>query len=732
MDTFARPRHNPLDMKINRRRFLQSVAAVLALLHRWSLRAAAGPAAFKLDPSRNIIPAPDDPAQWPAFRSALAAWRAEAKARLGYSDALYRRKEFAWAAANYACGFVMMCDETFYEAGTGRYAVETLLDQGEREFGGYDSVVLWHAYPRIGVDDRNQFDFYRDMPGGRRGLRAVVRRFHRQGVKVYINYNPWDTGTRRESGSDLETLVEMVRALEADGIFLDTMSRGAKEFRNRLDAARPGVILEGELPLPLENIPDHHASWAQWFDDSTAPGVLRNKWFERRHLQHQIRRWDEDHSGELHGAWMNGSGMMIWEDVFGSWLPWNQRDRTILRAMLPVQRRFTGLFNGEGWTPLVPTERPGLFASLWEGGGLRLWTLVNRNEHRLEGPLLSVSSAPNQRYFDLLTGAGATWKSDEDAVLLSGTIPPRGIGCFLAGAHKDLGKDFRKFMQRQAHLNARAVFDTRRPQVETRPIPAPPSGTPSQVPDGMVEIPAATVELSIEMRVRECGFYESVPPAGHHFADSYTFQVQRFSRQLTFPRFALDETPVTNAQYARFLQAAGYRPRHQENFLKHWRDGRPPSGIEDHPVVYVDLDDARAYADWAGKRLPSEEEWQYAAQGTDGRTWPWGEQLEPGRCNRGETGGTTPVKAFPGGRSPFGCYALCGNVWHWTESRRSDGRTRFCIIRGGAFYEARGSNWYADGGPRPANFAAKFLLLWPGLDRCGTIGFRCAATLTSR
>jgi formylglycine-generating enzyme required for sulfatase activity len=734
MDTVARPRHNPLEMKINRRRFLQSTAAALALLPRWPLRAAGAadvPAAFKLDPSRNIIPAPDDPAQWPAFRSALAAWRAEAKARLGYRDALYRRKEFAWAAANYACGFIMMCDETFYDAHRGRYTVETLLDRGELEFGGYDSVVLWHAYPRLGVDDRNQFDFYRDMPGGLRGLRAVVRRFHRRGVKVYLNYNPWDTGTRREKSPDLENLAELVRALEADGLFLDTLSRGAREFRDRLDAARPGVILEGELPLPLENVPDHHASWAQWFDDSPAPGVLRNKWFERRHQQHQIRRWDEDHSGELHSAWMNGSGMMIWENVFGSWRPWNQRDRSILRAMLPVQRRFTGLFTGEGWTPLVPTERSGLFASLWESDKMRLWTLVNRNEHSLEGPLLNVPSAPTRRYFDLLAGTTAAGKSTGDTVLLSGAIPPRGIGCFLAGADRDLGKDFHDFMQRQARLQARAVFDTRQPRVETRPIPAPPGAPHIQVPDGMVEIPAATVELSLEMRVRECGFYESVPPAGHHFADSYTFQVQRFSRQLTFPRFALDETPVTNAQYARFLQSTGYRPRYKENFLKHWSDGRPPAGREDHPVVYVDLDDARTYARWAGKRLPAEEEWQYAAQGTDGRTWPWGDHLEPGRCNGGEAGGTTPVKAFPGGRSPFGCYDMCGNVWHWTESRRSDGRTRFCIIRGGAFFVARGSNWYADGGPRPANFAAKFLLLWPGLDRCGTIGFRCAATLTT-
>jgi len=716
-------------MNIPRRRFLQIAAGLLPLLRGARVNASAGARVLEFDGSGNVILSPKDPALWPAFRAALTEWRRETRNRLRYRDTLYRRSELGWSARNYACCFVMMCDETFYRRRTGRYEVEALLRHGEREFGGYDSVVLWHAYPRIGIDRRNQFDFYRDMPGGLTGLREAVRRFHSRDVKVYIDYNPWDVGTRRESLADLEVLVQFVQVLEADGIFLDTLSKGASDFRSRLDAARPGVILEGEQGLPLESVHDHHASWAQWFGDSYAPGLLKQKWLERRHMQHQIRRWDRDHTAELHAAWMNGSGMMVWENVFGSLVPWSPRDRSLLRAMLPVQRRYTELFSGEAWTPLVPVERPDVFAALWEGGGLRLWTLVNRSERLVEGAVLRVDARAGDHYFDLVQGQSAVCRLERSNVVLSASIPPRGVGCFLAGRDDAVGTDFKRFLKGQARLSSRRQFERAAAQPLTRAYPPGPARRWPAIPGGMVEIPGATLELNWELRVRECGFYESSPPADENLGDSYRFRIRPFRRTVEFRRFAIDETLVTNQQFARFLEATGYRPRHPENFLRHWPAGRVPPGREEHPVVYLDLDDARAYARWAGKRLPTEEEWQYAAQGADGQKYPWGETMEPGRCNGGETGSTTTVKAFPQGRSPFGCYDMCGNVWQWTESERSDGRTRFCIIRGGAWFGAKGSGWYVDGGPRPVNFATKFLMTWPGLDRCETIGFRCVADL---
>lgn len=718
-------------MKMPRRRFLQLAAGALPLAKAWQAPAEDLAATFSPDVSGGIIAAPDDPAQWPAYRAALAKWRLETRERLQYNDVLYRRSEFAWAASNYACCFLMMCDQTFYNCRAGHYNVRSTLRYGAREFGGYDSVVLWHAYPRSGVDQRNQFDFYRDMPGGLKGLRSVVRQFHKRDVKVYLDYNPWDVGTRREEDSDLESLASIIRAIEADGVFLDTLNRAGAEVRVRLDAARPGVILESEDPVPLENIHDHHASWAQGFQDSPAPGVLKHKWFERRHMQHQIRRWNQDHTGELHTAWMNGSGMLIWENVFGSSVPWNLRDRSILRTMLPIQRRFTRLFNRGRWTPLVPVEQRGVFASLWEDEGLRLWTLVNRTVTARDGVLLKAASISNHRWFDLVRGIEVEPDYGSKTMLLSGAVPPRGVGCFLSGAPTDLGPDFDNFLVQQAHAYSRRNLSTDRPKVETRLTPAPRAPHP-RAPDGMLEIPPATLKLSIDMRVRECGYYESTPPADEDLGASYEFRIHTFRRQAVFRRFAMDQTLVTNAQYASFLRASSYRPRHRENFLKHWLNGRPAPDRQQHPVVYVDLNDARAYARWAGKRLPTEEEWQYAAQGPEGRKYPWGNLAEPERCNDGATGETTPVKAFPRGRSPYGCYDMCGNVWEWTESERGDGRARFCILRGGAFYQAKGSGWYADGGARPADYAAKFLLMWPGLDRCATIGFRCAADLEAQ
>jgi formylglycine-generating enzyme required for sulfatase activity len=623
----------------------------------------------------------------------------------------------------------MVCDSDFYDHITNEYTVKSLIERGKREYGGYDSVVLWHAYPRIGLDERNQFDFYREMPQGLPGLKRVTGQFHQAGIKVFIDYNPWDKGTRREPKSDIDLLIGMLKAIDADGIFLDTM-KDAPGFRVKLDAVREGIVLEGEIALPLEHIQTHHMSWAQWFTDSYVPGVYRNKWFERHHMQHAIARWNSDKTPQLQTAWMNGSGMLIWENVFGQWLGWCERDKSIYRAMYSIQHYFSALFSGEEWVPLSEeSDIKGIFISSWKSEGIQLRTLVNRNDSVAEGLLFKCKADKGLRFFDLIQGEEIVDGIENSYISLRGHIGRKGIGCFLSIAADRIDRDFYDFITLQKKLLQIASEDTSVPVKNILITNTKQVVRQQTVPEGMVPVPSISTNLRIEYNFREAGGYGNIQD---HLLLSRQHKLHSacsIERHAEIKTFAIDKTPVTNLQFRDFIQKSGYSPRVRENFLKHWENGKIPYGKEDHPVVFVDLNDARAFADWAGKRLPAEDEWQFAAQGHEARIFPWGNEMEPGRCNQNMNGQTTAVNAFPEGASPFGCLDMCGNTWELTANEYSEGRTRFVMLKGGSCYKSSGSEWYFDGGPQKNSFTAKMLLIWPGLDRCSTVGFRCAVDL---
>lgn len=679
--------------------------------------------AFKPADYGHLIAPPENSGAWPDFRNKIEKWRVNKRRELGYTGHEYDKPEFSWAAKNFSCCFLMMYDLEFYDPQNRRYTVEKIVERGEREFGGYDSVVLWHAYPRIGIDERNQFDFYRDMPGGLSGVKEVVERFRTAGIRVFINYNPWDTATRREEKTDIELLIDIMTSIGADGIFLDTMKKANADFRPRLDSIRKGIVLEGELPAELDILPTHHLSWAQEFKDRYVPGVLRNKWYERRHMQHQINRWNRDHSPELQLAWMNGSGIMVWENVFGQWIAWSDRDKSVLRAMIAIQRCFHEHFISEDWTPLVPTKSAGIFASCWQVGDVRLWTLVNRNDRDIDAEMLTVQHSKGDLYFDLIAGQQVNPLFEGKLATLSSSIRSGSIGCFLACQKKNVDNKFAMFLAKMKQIAGKFNANTQLPPMKPDLKKVFRTALSTAIGKGMVEINPVTISQRYEFALRECGTDTSYP--------SYSMFRQSpmlsYDRMVHIPHIAVDVTPVTNRQYAAFLSSSGYRPVEPRNFLKHWIDGIPPKGKEEHPVVYVDPEDARAYAKWCGKRIPTEPEWQFAAQGYEQLPYPWGYELKDGYYNT--TRDTTPVNMFEKGVSPFGCIDMCGNTWEITESEYADSHNRFCILKGGSFFEAKDSMWYTGGGPQPSAVSTKFLMLYPGLDRCSTVGFRCVQDL---
>ncbi len=223
----------------------------------------------------------------------------------------------------------------------------------------------------------------------------------------------------------------------------------------------------------------------------------------------------------------------------------------------------------------------------------------------------------------------------------------------------------------------------------------------------MVKIPAGVFEFQIPYRWSFIHYPD--------FTEGETVRVETFY---------MDKYSVTNRQFKQFVEETGYTPEDTSNFLKHWVNGNYPAGQGNYPVVYVDYQDAQAYADWAGKRLPTEKEWHYAAQGSDGRKWPWGEEFDSTRCNVG-LGKSTPVDAYPQGASPYGVMDLVGNVWQLTNDVYDNGSNYFCIIRGGSYYHPTASWWYVKGGPQPLDEHQMLLMVSPGFNRNATVGFRC-------
>ncbi len=620
---------------------------------------------------------------------------------------VYGRKDLAWSTHNFTCYFAFLYDRRFYDPMKG-YQIDKLVDDLTHQFGGVDSIVLWQAYPRIGVDQRNQFDFYRDMPGGLPGLRKVVDTLHKRGVKAFIDYNPWDVGTRREPTSDDEALAEIVKAIGADGVFLDTMSEAPGNLRTALDGAKGGSALEPEGSPSVEELAVCNSSWAQWLPGYPEPSVLKLKWIEQRHMQHQTRRWDKDHSYEMMQALFNGSGMLIWDNIFGSMNLYSDKDRATWRRLSPILREFAQELATGVWEPGLPTSVPGVFASRWSGDGRTIYLLVNRT-----GRLQMVS----------VTAEGISGEGRD--LLAQKKVPLDSDGKFNIGLN-DFGAVAFGQMTGVKPVGVKQGWAAPKPldpQQVARTSPA------KAAPNGMVSIPKTTFHMKIQHDRRECGCYPdpgTAPERLDHFIYGGTgpFDPIQHDFEATAGPIYIDECLVTNSEYEAFLKATHYQPKEKMNFLKHWGGKTCPTEMKDMPVVYVDLDDARAFAKWAGKRLPTEEEWQLAAQGSDGRKWPWGAAFDASLCN-GSSATPTPVKQFPNGRSPFGCYDMVGNVWQWTESVRDDGYTRFVMIRGGSYFDAKGSGWYVHGGAQPLDSHTKFILMHPGLDRCATIGFRC-------
>lgn len=618
-----------------------------------------------------IFAGPDDPADWAAWRSKLTEWRSQAADRFPGRSGRGPTPQ-PWAASCRTIFLAWLWDARLYDMESDRFTPQRLMDLLQEQYGGIDGIVLWHAYPVIGIDERNQFDFY-DVPG----LHDLVVWFRSHGVRVLLDYNPWDTATTRPAGSHATELRRTLDSLDADGIFLDTLKQGAVELIATVGTDR---ALESESTVSISAMATHQLSWAQWFADSPVPGVLRSHWLDRGHMQHHTRRWNRDHSDELQSAHLNGCGVLLWDDVFGTWVGWNQRDMATHRRMRAVQTAFTDLLTAGTWTPLVglgaAAPAAGIYGSRFADPSRSLYLLVNREE---TDRTVTVELAGRGSCTDLFSD---TWMPADGRCRMEVTIPARGVGAVLVAPDR------------------------------ARPLPAPVSGDSSFPTEGPVHLRGAAAPVRpprtdlggeplapgvhparMRFRRRETGMMSGAwwIDAWKPLAPDLHALMEQDCTTMIADGVRIRSKPVTKGEYAEFLRSTGYRPAVSNRFLTDWPLAESDSSHQltadqaERPVTFVSMADAQAYAAWVGGRLPSQAEWHLAAGPAESRT-----------------------------------------VWQWTSDHYLEGPVRFDLLVGGTDRPQHGSGWYCEAGPMPPGWVLKLLEPGRGLSRSSTIGFGLA------
>ncbi len=667
----------------------------------------------------------DPDADHDAWLRDLKAWRAERLTRMGYDDAEYLRPEFQWTQSNFISPQVMVEERTLFDVETNRWTVDQYLDDLEKRYGGIDSVLLWPVYPNIGIDNRNQWDLAHDLPGGVDGVRAMIEDFHRRHVKVLFPTMAWDNGTRDPGVPHWTATARLMAELGVDGVNGDTFSGLPRAYRTASDQTGHPVIFEPEgAPQADEGLMWNNQSWAYW-TFHFQPTASRQKWLEPRHMSHICDRWSRDKTDDLQNAFFNGMGYVSWENIWGIWNQITDRDAEALRRVAAVERQFAGLLSSKDWEPFVPVMQYGIFASKFPADGITLFTFINRNEFDVSGQQITLPASSGRRYYDAWNGTQLTPVERGDWVVLAFPLEAHGYGAVLVVDSGALVGDLDAYLKRMSNLTRTplATYSHEWHFLPQHVLDISRTAIPAAAPANMVKIPSGDFFFKVTGIEIEGDNWTGLD-VQYPWEDSPRRAHQHV---MHLSSYYMDKYPVTNAEFKKFMDASGYKPRDPHNFLRDWKDGAPPPGWENKPVTWVSLEDARAYAKWAGKRLPHEWEWQYGAQGTDGRLYPWGnawnDSAVPPQDRGRDLTGPADVSAHPDGASPFGVMDMVGNVWQWTDEV-ADMHTRAAILRGGSYYHPQNSIWYFPNTYKLTEHG-KYLLMASSKDRAGTLGFRC-------
>jgi|WetSurMetagenome_2_1015567.scaffolds.fasta_scaffold00001_147 gamma-glutamyl hercynylcysteine S-oxide synthase len=689
-----------------------------------------------------------------------------------FDNSLYERKDLAWIKGSYLIILQMAWDREFYDRLTGKYNYGDYLKKGIDKFGYIDVFGIWPTWPRLGLDERNQWDLYRDLPGGTAQLRNFARMSRPYGTKFFIAYNPWDNSTRKED--HYRGMATLISETEADGVVLDTRGSSSYELQAAADSVRKGVVMFSEGMAITKDMPGiisgrvHNAIFY-------SPELNLNKLIKPDFSIFRVCDVGEDiiHR-EIAIAFFNGYGTELNMFRPGGRDENYDADLDFLARTTFILRQNNDAFLDNDWTPLVTTLTDDVFVNKWNSGEKTIYTVLNMRADGFNGKLFKTVSAPGKHYISLWNHENIQPEATNGSVYItartegwlpvySGTRREGSVDCIaefpeilksgLSGdsvrlsytgqgkviiwkgdpSYKTPNKEFKVLSDTTLRINdlfgnyegkiviqlvdGKILRDENvlilkggRPWLISKTVKTKQATT---IPSGMVLVPGTRLSFNVTT------------------SEDFIPYPEVSGQEVLIDSFLIDKFPVTNAQYLEFLLSTGYMPSDTTRYLKLWKGGTFRQGQDKYPVVYLSIEDMKAYASWAGKRLPTQAEWQLAAQGTDKRTWPWGNEFHGTYCNNA-FGRPTPVDAFSKGLSPYGVLDLVGNVWQMTGDMYFNGTNYFSVIRGGSYYNPDSSWWYIKGGPQSLDKTQIMLLVSPGYDRSSTVGFRCVKDLDSK
>ena len=703
----------------------------------------------------------------------------------GFDSSLYARKDLEWIRHSYVMHLIMAWDKNFYDS--GKIQLQTFETKGKYLYGGDDVIGIWPTWPSLGLDQRNQFDLYRDLPGGTVALKTNFKQLREMGTKSFIAYNPWDQSTRKES--HLSGLADLLRQTGADGVILDTWGQSSREFQSTADSVKKGVVMYSEgmaIPKDMPGIVSGRVHNALYY----VPMLNLNKFIKPDFAIFRVAElYKEPIRREFAISFFNGYGTEL--NVFAPGQPsWVTEQYRWLGKTSRILRENTENFTTGVYTPLVQTIADSIWVNKWEAGKKTVYTIYSIVPAGYSGFLFNVEPDSGYHFVDLwhhrllepvkkgkdwsvevsTDAFNASWlgTNNEGEVDCIAKLPsqtkailngdelmiesPRGNELKIWSGAPSYEKQAVRLPGGRHFLSVFRLFGSYEGKIVIQLI------QDGKLLDETVVniIPGHARKVSVVTKTKR----HNIAPAGmvkipegpfRFYATNgdefIPYPMQDTGNQFLMEYFYMDKYPVTNAAFEQFMNATHYKPKDTVNFLRHWVKGKIPKGQEKFPVIFVSFEDAEAYSRWAGKRLPTEIEWQYASQTKSLNEWPWKqtvpvtrkdeyitetltvtsiEGIDSGFCNLGN-GKLYPVGKYAAGVNPNGLYDLVGSVWQLTHDEYVSGNYRYIIIKGGSYFKPSSSWWYVQGGPRELHYRQMLLRVSQGFERNETVGFRCVA-----